>query len=87
VGGGEYDRETSIKVIGNSGRQFADTRKIDPTPLNYKKIEVRVTNSLIKEGGIFSSNYVTYNVLTNTLKYDVRRKDSDFYFLRKLLLR
>ena len=41
----------------------------------------------IKEAGIFSSNYVTYNITTDPLGFSVRRKDADFIFLRKILQR
>ncbi len=48
-----------------------------------------VQDGLVKEGGIFSASYPTYRVVTNApgLNLDVRRKDADFSFLRKHLLR
>lgn len=41
------------------------------------------------EGGIFSASFITYKVQTSgsSIDYEVRRKDADFYFLRKHLLR
>jgi len=42
---------------------------------------------MIKEGGIFSANYILYKVYTSPLEWEVKRKDSDFYTLRKVLLR
>lgn len=62
-----------------------ETKKLDPTVLNNKRVEVRVSEGLVKEGGIFSANYVTYKVGTSPLNFDVRRKDADFYFLKKML--
>jgi hypothetical protein len=59
----------------------------NPTPLNYKKLDIRVSDALLKEGGIFSVSYITYKVETSPLGYDVRRKDADFIFLRKVLVR
>lgn len=61
-------------------RQFIDTKKIqdNPTPLNFKRIDIRVSEGLIKEGGIFAANYITYKVETSPMGYEVRRKDSDF---------
>lgn len=41
----------------------------------------------MKEGGIFSSNYISFRINTYPICFDVRRKDADFYFLRKILLR
>jgi hypothetical protein len=59
--------------------------------LNFKRIDITVDNGLVKEGGIFSASYLTYNVQTlsqdGSVKYEVRRKDADFFFLRKHLRR
>lgn len=70
-----------------NARMYTETKQIEPTPLNNQRIEVRVIEGLVKEGGIFSSNYVTYRIVTSPLNWDVRRKDADFHFLRKILLR
>jgi hypothetical protein len=37
------------------------------------------------EGGFFSSNFVTYEVLTEVTKWSVRRRYSDFVWLRNML--
>jgi len=50
-----------------------------------KRVDIRVTVGLIKEGGIFTVSYITYRIYTSPLGYDVRRKDSDFLFLKKNL--
>ena len=64
-----------------------ETKKISdaPTPLNFRKVEVRVSDAAIKDAGVFSANYITYLVETRPLGYSVRRKDADFLFLRKVL--
>jgi PX domain len=43
----------------------------------------------VTEGGIFSASFITYKVNTTGagIEFEVRRKDADFYFLRKHLLR
>jgi hypothetical protein len=50
-----------------------------------------VDNGLVKEGGIFSASYMTYKVETSSpdgsVRFEVRRKDADFFFLRKHLKR
>jgi len=46
-----------------------------------------VGEGLVKEGGIFSSAYVTYKVTTDPLKWEVRRKDVEFYTLKKILMK
>jgi len=68
-------------------REFSQTRIITPTKLNNLHAQVRVTSGLIKEGGIFTPNYITYLVETGPLGWQVRRKDADFYTLRKDLVR
>ena len=72
---------------GKAARQFVDTKKISdaPTPLNFRKIDVRVSDASIKDAGVFSANYITYKIETKPLGYEVRRKDADFLFLRKIL--
>lgn len=47
-------------------------------------------DGLVKEGGIFSASYPTYKIVTTAsggVFNEVRRKDADFLFLRKHLLR
>lgn len=70
-------------------RQFVDTKKIqdNPTPLNFRRVDIKVSEGLIKEGGIFVASYITYKIETAPMNYEVRRKDADFLFLRKILLR
>ena len=46
-----------------------------------------MSEGLIKEGSIFSPSYITYKLTTLPFSYEVRRKDADFQFLRKILLR
>ena len=58
-----------------------------PTPLNFKVIKFDVTDGQTKEAGIFSGTFITYKVKTDPLGYDVRRRDSNFAFLRKILNR
>lgn len=58
-----------------------------PTPLNFKKITCEVSLGQAKEGGLFGGSFVTYKITTSPLGYDVRRKDSDFHYLRKILVR
>jgi hypothetical protein len=34
---------------------------------------------------VFTANYVTYNVTTSPMGYEVKRKDADFALLKKVL--
>ena len=58
-----------------------------PTPLNFKNIKIEVGDGQTKEAGIFSASYITYKVRTEPLGYEVRRRDTEFIFLRKILAR
>jgi hypothetical protein len=71
-------------------RQFLATKKIEEnlTPLNFKKITIKVPASEIKKGGFFSYDYALFNIETeiaSSKKIKVSRKDVDFYTFRRLL--
>lgn len=68
-------------------RLFAPTASIDPTPLNNKRIQARVLEGTVKAGGLFQSSYLQYTVRIDPLGWNIVRKDQDFYFLRKMLLK
>ena len=53
--------------------------------LNGVRIDTKVSDALVKEGGLFSSNYITYTINTYPQCWEVKRKDADFYTLRKML--
>jgi len=58
-----------------------------PTPLNFKKVTIEVSDGLVKEAGLFAASFISYSVRTDPLGYAVRRRDSDFALLRKIILR
>ena len=66
-------------------RARAPTAKIVPTDINNHKVTLRVTDSEVRKGGFFSSDYVLYTINTEPLGWKVGRKDADFYALRKIL--
>ena len=66
-------------------RARAATAKIVPTEINNRKCTLRVTDSEVRKGGFFSSDYVLYTISTEPLGWKVGRKDADFYALRKIL--
>ena len=74
-----------------SEKQYIQTKRIEDvaTILNGKKVDITVTDGLVKEGGIFSASFLTYKVVSTGpgVMFEVRRKDADFYFLKKHLLR
>lgn len=68
-------------------RMFVNTGIIEPTLMNSKRIKIRVIEGALKSGGFFSASYLQYNIVTDPLGWSVLRKDADFYFLRKYLLK
>ena len=66
-------------------RNFVPTSLIEPTLLNSKRINIRVTEGSVKHGGLFAANYIVYKVSTEPLGWAIQRKDMDFYQLRKIL--
>lgn len=74
-----------LKVQRNSIK----TKKVGdvPTPLNFKKITLNVSEGMIKDTSLISFGYLQYKVLTDPVGYEVRRKDTDFVFLRKILVK
>ena len=74
----------------STANQFIPCRSIreDPSPLNFKKLAIRVPSYEVKKGGIFSSDYAVFRIesdLPGEAKYKVHRKDHDFYTFRKLI--
>lgn len=61
------------------------TLPLEPTPLNNKRITVRVVDGALKSGGIFSSSFLFYTIKTDPVGWTIQRKDDDFYFLRTIL--
>ena len=41
----------------------------------------------LKSGGLFSASYFLYTIKTEPVGWTTQRKDQDFYFLRKILLK
>ena len=68
-------------------REVAKTVLMVPTQLNYKKVTMKVVDGEIKQGGLFSSNFIVYSVVTKCLKWKATRKDAEFYILRKVLVK
>ena len=53
---------------------YAKVNPIRPTLLNNVKVEIRVTEGIVVDPGVFSAKFVSYNVSTAPLGHDVKRK-------------
>ena len=62
-------------------------KTLEPTEFfKHDKLEITVSNPEKKEGGFFSKSYVTYMITTMPVQYKVRRRYTDFVWLRTTLL-
>jgi len=57
------------------------------TKIPVEDLEVKVSDSVVKKGGLFSFSYPTYKISTFPLLWTVRRKESDFVSLRKYFVK
>ena len=73
----EYHTSPYIKEI--------QCKKLEKSPINDKKVEIIIKNPKPVETGFFTSNYITYEVLTTEVNWGVRRRYSDFVWLRDTL--
>lgn len=55
--------------------------------LKEEQLKALITNSKLFKGGLFSSNYVSYELYTKQLNATVERRYSDFYWLRGIFVR
>lgn len=62
-------------------------KKLEKSQLNDKPIKVVIKNPKPVETGFLSSNYVNYEVETALLEWIVRRRYSDFEWLRTVLIK
>ena len=60
--------------------------KVEDTPLSpIENPLIKVNSPEKKEGGFFSSSYITYLITTNGLNLKVRRRYSDFVWLHQII--
>ena len=78
-------KEDDLTLPRLNTRTRAATAKIVATPINHKKVQLKILESEVRKGGFFSSDYVMYTVSTEPLGWKVGRKDADFYTLRRIL--
>ena len=64
-----------------------DCKKLEKSPLNDKEVVVILKNPKIVETSIFLQKYVNYEVETPLMNWIVRRRYSDFEWLRTTLAR
>lgn len=60
--------------------------ELEQSPISGKEFSVQLSNPEKKEGSLFSKSYVTYTIKTIPFQYEVKRRFSDFEWLRGLLI-
>ena len=68
-------------------QEYINCNISETTPISKKTdIKITITDPQKMEGGIFSKGYATYLVKTEPFKFEVRRRFSDFEWLREVLM-
>ena len=84
---GNDEKDTDMGIsYGIITNQTEETKFVDKTPLTTEEnplIQVGFPEKV--EGGFFSKSYVTYLITTNSLNLKVRRRYSDFDWLRQMI--
>ena len=62
-------------------------KKLEKSILNDKEIKVEIKNPKASDKKFFEQTYITYEVTTDKLQWNVRRRFSDFEWLRKILVK
>ena len=62
-------------------------KKLEKSILNDKEIKVEIKNPKASDKKFFEQTYITYEVTTDKLQWSVRRRFSDFEWLRKILVK
>jgi len=60
-------------------------KKLEKTPLNDKELKVIIQNPKASDSKFYEQPYITYEVITESLNLLVRRRFSDFDWLRTIL--
>ena len=77
----------TIRYKKGKAEKIIKCQTLEKTILNDKKIVINIKDPKEINGGLFSSNYISYSVETQPMGWVVQRRDSDFDLLRKLLLK
>ena len=83
----QHSQQSNIIDDKNKYEEIIQCKTLPLTDLGRNdNIKIEISSPQKIEGGIFSKSYVTFLVSTNPLKLQVRRKYSDFEWLRSLLI-
>ena len=78
-------KQQNMRQQGQSATKVIICKKLEKSQLNDKQVNVEVRNPKAIETSLFKSNYITYEVFTDVTGWLVRRRYSDFVWLRETL--
>ena len=82
------ENQIDIDVNANNiiQEEYITCQKIEPNELlHMKDVDIKLSFPEKVEGGLFSKSYVTYLMNTTPLGYKIRKRYSDFDWLRNIL--
>ena len=89
------NNQNNINIINNENKinnkqneqEYINCNISETTPISKRNdIVITISDPQKMEGGIFSKGYITYLVKTDPLKFEVRRRFTDFEWLREILM-
>lgn len=81
----EFNSSLSDKNITQKNITQIEGKKVEKSLLNGKNINIILKNPRVVETSIFKSNYIVYEVETETTQWKVERRYNDFIWLRDTL--
>lgn len=87
--GAKQTQQTNIPITG-TGKHYEkeiNCKKLEKTILNDKEITVVLQNPKSSDTSLLKATYVTYEVSTEAMKWLVRRRYSDFDWLRNIFVK
>ena len=77
--------EASKDVPASKNEIEISCKKLEPSQISNKKVTVLIRNPKANDRTFFESSYITYEVVTESMQWLVRRRFSDFEWLRTIL--
>ena len=78
-------REQSMKRENQIATKQIICKRQEKSILNDKQVNIEIRNPKVVETSLLKSNYVTYEIYTDVTKWLVRRRYSDFVWLREMM--
>ena len=78
--------QSQFRITNNSEEEFINCEKVVPNELSQsKEVEISISFPEKIEGGLFTKSYVTYLMQTSPFGFKIRKRYSDFEWLRNVI--